>query len=125
MAKKTYPHEDLIISKKIKVTELSAEAQTAITAFRAETDETKKVELDETIYGLVQDHIEANPPADAADDKNKKPVTKPKDGKDVSSAPTAKGNKAGKDEKDNDGKDKKDNDDKKEEKGPPIMGYNW
>lgn len=90
----TYPHQDLCTDNKVVIAELPAKTQTLLTKFAAETDSDKKDAMDETLYGQIEDHIEAKiAAAKTAQTKEKVKAHKEKKAStklDVSAAATAK-----------------------------------
>lgn len=55
----TYPHEDLITDNKVNVADLPEKTRKLLEKFKAETDADKKDALDETLYGQIDDFLEA------------------------------------------------------------------
>lgn len=89
------PHEDLLAKNGIATTDLPEKTQKKITKFATETDEDKRDSLDESIYGDVEDFIEAKAAKAKADAKKASHAAAKekakKDKTDVSGAPTATG----------------------------------
>ena len=94
----SHPHELLLQKNNIVVTDLPEKTQKKIAKFAIETDDDKREALDESIYGEVEDHIEAIDKKKKEDAKKashaeaKKAAAEAKK-IDVSNAPTAAGAK--------------------------------
>ena len=67
-----FPHESALKKNSIAVTDLPEKTQKKIAKFTAETDEEKRESLDESIFGDIEDFIEAK------NEKMKKEATKKK-----------------------------------------------
>lgn len=89
-----HPHENELAKHNIAVTDLPEKTQKKIAKFAAETDEEKREALDESIFGDVEDFVEAKATKEKAEAKKakhaeaKKEIAEKKK-VDVSSAPTA------------------------------------
>ena len=82
-----HPHETLLAKHSIAVTDLPEKTQKKITKFAAETDTDKKEALDESIFGDVEDFVEAKADKEKAAAAKAEAAAKKKI--DVSGAPTA------------------------------------
>ncbi len=88
----TFPHQDLINDNKVNVSELPQKVQDKIAKFSSLTEKESQEAMDESIYGSVEDFLEAKAKAEKAN-KTKANIAehkKKKAGIDVSSANTAK-----------------------------------
>lgn len=94
-----HPHESELAKNNIAVTDLPEKTQKKIAKFAAETDEEKRDALDESIFGDVEDFVEAKATKEKADAKKAshaaaKTAAAEKKKIDVSGAPTAAGTPA-------------------------------
>ena len=91
-----FPHEKALSDNGIAVTDLPEKTQKKIAKFAAETDEDKRDSLDESIFGDVEDFIDAKNKAEKeaakkANHAKAKAEAAEKKKIDVSNAPTATG----------------------------------
>lgn len=94
-----HPHESELQKNNIAVTDLPEKTQKKIAKFATETDEEKRDALDESIFGDVEDFVEAKATKEKADAKKAshaaaKTAAAEKKKIDVSGAPTASGAEA-------------------------------
>lgn len=82
-----FPHETLLGKHGITAADLPEKTQKKIAKFAAETDTDKKEALDESIFGDVEDFVEAKADKEKAAEAKAEAASKKKI--DVSGAPTA------------------------------------
>ena len=94
----TYTHQELLNRHNLAATDLPEKTQKKIAKFTDEPDEDKKDALDETIFGEIEDHLEADAANKKAAAKKQTHATAKKELADkkkinVNDAPTAAGKK--------------------------------